>query len=202
MLFFGINIAFVSLHNQISIMRLVFLFFIAFYFSANSQVFNVQHCGYDFTSYLVINVHEQGKTENIKNLKITIVDSSGSDVINKSNRWSWVNNNKPLLFTPNYKLDSNNNKVENSNPEGKWFFPFAKDYYLLSVVNTFTADIFSVKIEDIDKEENGGHFETQIIPLSPYNMYILCSSENERQAQQFGPRTNRPVDVILKKISY
>ena len=183
-------------------MRFLFLFFILFNFSAQSQVINVQHCGYDFTSYLVINVHEQGKTENIKNLKITIVDSSGSDVINKNNRWSWVNNNKPLLFTPNYKLDRNNNKVENSNPEGKWFFPFAKDYYLLSVVNTFTADIFSVKIEDLDKEENGGHFETQIIPLSPYNMYILCSSENERQAQQFGPRTNRPVDVILKKKSY
>jgi len=180
-------------------MRFLFLFFILFYYTAQSQVINVQHCGYDFTSYLVINVHEQGKTENIKNLKITIVDSSGSDVINKNNRWSWVNNNKPLLFTPNYKLDRNNNKVENSNPEGKWFFPFAKDYYLLSVVNTFTADIFSVKIEDLDKEENGGHFETQIIPLSPYNMYILCSSENERQAQQFGPRTNRPVDVILKK---
>jgi hypothetical protein len=70
------------------------------------------------------------------------------------------------------------------------------------VVNTFKADIFSVKIEDIDKEENGGYFETQIIPLSSYNMYILCSSENERQAQQFGPRTNRPVDVILKKKSY
>ena len=183
-------------------MRFLFLFFILFYYTAQSQVINVQHCGYDFTSYLVINVHEQGKNENIKNLKITIVDSSGSDVINKNNRWSWVNNNKPLLFTPNYKLDRNNNKMENSNPEGKWFFPFAKDYYLLSVVNTFTADIFSVKIEDIDMEENGGYFETQIIPLSPYNMYILCSSENERQAQQFGPRTNRPVDVILKKKSY
>lgn len=131
-------------------MRFLFLFFILFYYTAQSQVINVQHCGYDFTSYLVINVHEQGKTENIKNLKITIVDSSGSDVINKNNRWSWVNNNKPLLFTPNYKLDSNNTKVENSNPEGKWFFPFAKDYYLLSVVNTFTADIFSVKIEEED----------------------------------------------------
>lgn len=183
-------------------MRFLFLFLILFNFSAQSQVLNGQHCGYDFTSYLVINVHEQGKTENIKNLRITIIDSSGTEVINKNNRWSWVNNNKPLLFTPNYKIDRNNNKTENSNPEGKWFFPFAKDYYLLSVVNIFTADIFSVKIEDIDKDDNGGHFETQIIPLSPYNMYILCSSENERQAQQFGPRTNRPVDVILKKKSY
>jgi len=33
------------------------------------------HCGYDFTSYVVLNVHEDGKAHNIKNLKVTIVDS-------------------------------------------------------------------------------------------------------------------------------
>ncbi len=165
----------------------------------NAQIINAPHCGYDFTSYLVVNVHEKGKKENIKNLRITIVDSVGNEVINKNNRWSWVNNNKPLLFTPNYKLNKAGEKVHNDDPDAKWFFPFAKDNYLLSVVNTFLADSFSVKIEDIDGEENGGWFETQIIQLYPFNMYILCSSENERQAQQFGPRTNRPIDVILEK---
>lgn len=162
---------------------------------------SIPHCGYDFTSYLVINAHENGKIENIKNLRITLIDSSGNEVINKSNLYSWVNSNKPLLFTPNYKIDSNNKKVEQSNTEGKWFFPFAKDYYLLSVVNTFEAEKFLVKIEDIDKQENGGDFETQVIPLYSFNMYVLCSSENERQAQQFGPRTNRPIEVIMTKKS-
>ena len=180
-------------------MRILFLFILFVNFSVKGQIFNAQHCGYDFTSYLVIDVHEKGKKENIKNLRITIIDSSGNEVINKNNRWSWVNNNKPLLFTPNYKLNKSGEKVSENNPEGKWFFPFAKDNYLLSIVNTFLADNFSVKIEDIDGEENGGHFETQVIQLYPFNMYILCSSENERQAQQFGPRTNRPVEVILDK---
>ncbi|MCB0442678.1 MAG: hypothetical protein KDC50_01360 [Flavobacterium sp.] len=177
-----------------------FLFFVFIVvFPVKAQVISTQHCGYDFTSYLVIDVHEQGKTKNIKNLRITIVDSSGTEVINKNNRWSWVNNNKPLLFTPNYKLNSQGEKVAESNPDGRWFFPFAKDNYLLSIVNTFTTDNFSVKIEDVDGEENGGYFETQVIPLYPFNMYVLCSSENERQAQQFGRRTNRPVEVILKR---
>lgn len=199
LIFFGLVFAFVSLHNQFYQMR-EFLFFLLFIgFSSQAQVIGVPHCGYDFTSYLVLNVHENGKTENIKNLKITIVDSSGTEVINKNNRWSWVNSNKPLLFTPNYKIDSNNKKVAQNEMDGKWFFPFAKDFYLLSVVTTFPADQFQVKIEDIDQDENGGYFETQIIPLYAFNMYVLCSSENERQAQQFGPRTNRPVEVILTK---
>lgn len=199
LIFFGLVFAFVSLHNQFYQMR-EFLFFLLFIvFSSQAQVIGVPHCGYDFTSYLVLNVHENGKTENIKNLRITIVDSSGTEVINKNNRWSWVNSNKPLLFTPNYKIDSNNKKVAQNGMDGKWFFPFAKDFYLLSVVTTFPADQFQVKIEDIDQDENGGYFETQIIPLYAFNMYVLCSSENERQAQQFGPRTNRPVEVILTK---
>ncbi|MDD2986664.1 hypothetical protein [Flavobacterium sp.] len=180
-------------------MRALLIFLFLTGFSTTAQVIGVPHCGYDFTSYLVLNVHENGKADNIQNLRITIVDSSGAEVINKNNRWSWVNNNKPLLFTPNYKIDSNNKKVAQNATDGKWFFPFAKDYYLLSIVTTFPADQFQVKIEDIDQEENGGHFETQIIQLYPFNMFVLCSSENERQAQQFGPRTNRPVEVILNK---
>jgi len=180
-------------------MRLVLFFIFFIGFSGNAQVIGIPHCGYDFTSYLVLNVHESGKTENVQNLRITIVDSSGVEVINKNNRWSWVNTNKPLLFTPNYKIDSNNKKVEQTTSDGKWFFPFAKDSYLLSIVTAFPADQFQVKIEDIDQNENGGHFETQTIQLFPFNMYLLCSSENERKAQQFGPRTNRPVEVILNK---
>lgn len=180
-------------------MKYIFIFFLLLSGSLNAQIINAPHCGFDFTSYLVVNVHEKDKKENIKNLRITIVDSVGNEVINRNNRWSWVNNNKPLLFTPNYKLNKAGEKVPNDDPDAKWFFPFAKDYYLLSVVNTFTADAFSIKIEDLDGEENGGWFETQIIQLYPFNMYILCSSENERQAQQFGPRTNRPIEVILEK---
>ena len=199
LIIFGLVFALVSLQNQFYQMR-VFLFFLLFIgFSSQAQVIGVPHCGYDFTSYLVLNVHENGKSENIQNLRITIVDSSGTEVINKNNRWSWVNSNKPLLFTPNYKIDSNNKKLAQNATDGKWFCPFAKDFYLLSIVTAFPADQFQVKIEDIDQEENGGYFETQIIPLYAFNMYVLCSSENERQAQQFGPRTNRPVEVILNK---
>jgi len=180
-------------------MRIVILFFLFLSVSAKSQVINAQHCGYDFTSYLVINVHEKGKTETIKGLRITIADSLGREVINVNNLLSWTNRNEPLVFKLNHKIDNNNNKVSSDTSDSKWFFPFAKENYLLSVATTFKAENYFIKIQDIDGGENGGQFETQLIQLYPFNMYILCSSENERQAQQFGPRTNRPVEVILDK---
>lgn len=159
------------------------------------------HCGYDFTSYVVLDVHEAGKKENIKNLRITVVDSTGNDVINVNNVYSWKNGNQPLLFSLNYKIGDDNKRL----PEGatatkeRWFFPFAKDNYLLSVANTFPADSFSVKIEDTDGEQNGGKFKTVIIPLCSYNMYILCSNESEQAAVKFGRKMNKPVDVVLEK---
>jgi len=180
-------------------MRILFLFIFLLNFSAKAQVINAQHCGYDFTSYLVINVHEKGKTETVKGLRITIADSLGREVINVNNLLSWTNRNEPLVFKLNHKIDNNGNKVSTETPDSKWFFPFAKENYLLSVATTFKAENYFIKIQDIDGEENGGSFETQLIQLYPFNMYILCSSENERQAQQFGPRTNRPVEVILDR---
>jgi hypothetical protein len=180
-------------------MRFLFLLFLLLSFSSKAQVINAQHCGYDFTSYLVINVHEKGKSETIKGLRITIADSIGREVVNVNNLLSWTNRNEPLVFKLNYKIDKTGSKVATDTPDSKWFFPFAKENYLLSVTTTFKADNYFVKIQDIDGEENGGDFGTQLIQLFPFNMYILCSSENERQAQQFGPRTNRPVEVILER---
>ena len=40
----------------------------------------VPHCGFDFTSYLVVKVHEEGKSDNIPDLKITLVNEKGEEV--------------------------------------------------------------------------------------------------------------------------
>lgn len=180
-------------------MRYIVYLLFAMTFSANAQQ---MHCGYDFTSYVVLDVHEAGKKENIKNLKITVVDSLGNDVINVNNIYSYRNANQPLSFSFNYLIGDDNKRL----PEGvvpakeRWFFPYAKDNYLLSVANTFPADNFAVKIEDIDGPENGGKFKTLIQPLYSFNMYILCSNESEQAAVKFGRKMNKPVDVVLEKM--
>ncbi len=179
-------------------MRLFLLFFLLFSFITQAQVITGQHCGYDFTSYLVVKANEKGKSEVIKNLRISLADSLGREVINVNNLLSWTKRNEPLVFSMNYKIDKTGAKVTNDTPETRWFFPFAKEHYLLSVTNTFKAENYYLKVQDLDGLDNGGEFETQLIQLFPFNMYVLCSSENERQAQQFGPRTNRPIEVFLE----
>jgi len=160
------------------------------------------HCGYDFTSYVVLEVHEAGKKENIKNLKITVVDSLGREVINANNVYSWKKANQPMKFSRNYPIDADNKPL----PDGtsltgneRWYFPFAKDTYLLSVSKQFPADSFSVKVEDVDGAKNGGQFKTVTIPLHSYNMYILCSNESQQAAAKFGRKMNKPVEVVLEK---
>jgi hypothetical protein len=172
---------------------LVFLVF-CITFSANAQ----QHCGYDFSSYIVLHIHEDGKSENIPNLRVTLVDSLGNDIINVNNKYSWNKKDQVMQFYENYKIDNDGKRVEN-NPENqkmRWFFPFAKDTYLLSVTNDFPADEMRVKIEDGHKPR----YETQIIQLYAFNMYILCSTQVQQKAQQFGPRVNKPVNVVLKRL--
>lgn len=158
-------------------------FFFLISLSAFSQI---QHCGYDFTSYIVVNAHENGVAENSKELQISIVTENGSPVLNVNNMYSWNKGNEPMVFTQNYLVSKEGEKE-------RYFFPYAKDNYFISVANTFPAENFSIKIEDLK-----GIYKTQIIPLQSFNLYVLCSTENEK-AKMFGKRTNSPVEVVLER---
>lgn len=168
------------------------LFFLFLTFSANAQI-PAMHCGYDFTSYLVLDVHENGKKETIRNLKITVVDSLGNDVINVNNEYSYKDGDKPLQFSINYQIDEKGNRIESKDAGARWFFPYAKENYLLSVANTFPADSFSIKVEDLGKK-----YITQIVQLYAFNMYVLCAGQSEKSVQ-FGRKANRPIDIVLEK---
>jgi hypothetical protein len=163
-------------------MRIVSIFFLFFSLNLLGQV---PHCGFDFTSYLVVKVHEEGKSDNIADLKISVVNEKGEEIINENNKYSWKYGNQALFFTRNHLISKSNE------PE-KWFFPYSGDTYLLSVTNTFPAEEFYIKIQDTK-----GKFKEQLVQLQAFNMYILCSSENERQARTFGPRSNNPIEVVL-----
>ena len=170
-------------------MKYFYFLFLLFSFSVHAQIDMQIHCGYDFSSYIVLEAKENGKQESIKNLRVTLIDSLGNEAINVNNSLSWIQNNQPLKFVENYQLPNSD----------KWYFPFAKDSYLLSITNTFPADTFQIKIEDVDGKENGGKYKTEIIQLYSFNMYVLCSNEGKRMAQQFGPRVNKPIRVVMRK---
>ncbi len=179
-----------------------FLFLLLISFSTNAQdLGQAQHCGFDFTSYLVLSVHEEGTKENTKGLKLSLVDLQGNPIINTNNQYSWKDNNKELIFSFNYRIDENNQRLEKI-PEGakeRWFFPYAKDNYFLSVINGLPADQLKVKIEDIDGEANGGFFETLLVEISYFDLFVLCSNQARDYAVQFGRKANKPLEVIIKK---
>ncbi len=176
----------------------ILIILLLFTSSIKAQFDQQMHCGFDFTSYLVLHIHEEGNQKNIPNLKVTIIDKDGKELINTNNKYSWVNSNKILRFYENYKIDSKGNKVENSLEDDnlKWHFPFANATYLLSITNEFPADDFLLKIEDMSENPI---YKTTIQQLYSYNMYVLCTSQVEQKSRQFGRRINKPLSIVLEK---
>lgn len=172
-------------------MRQLFLILFFFVLHANAQ----QHCGYDFTSFLVLHIHESGAQQNISGLRLTIVDANQVEVYNKDNQYSWSSGKGILQFSENYQIDNRGGKLpaDQVSTGAKWYFPYSKASYLLSVANTFPADDFQVKIDDPT-----GTYKPMLIPLYSYNMFVLCSSEQQK-AMQFGRRQNKPIEVVLER---
>ncbi len=163
-----------------------FLFFVALGFS--QQI----HCGYDFTSYFVVEPRAENNGKVLKELKITLVDFFGNDLVNTDNKYSWTKPNEVMSFYENYKIDSKGQRVSDEDENGKWYFYFAKASYLVSVNNEFKAEYFKLKIEDPN-----GIYKTTFVPLNSFNMYILCTGE--ARTAQFGRKTNQPIKVVLEK---
>jgi hypothetical protein len=174
-------------------MRILYFFFFVGIFSVNAQ----QHCGYDFSSFFVLHIHEEGSKENIPNLKVTLIDFFGNDLVNTGNKYSWTDRDKVMQFYENYKIDGKGKRLtaESSEEKIRWYFPYAKATYIISVTNDFPIDGIRVKIEDVSEKPV---YQTQIVPLFAANLYVLCTTQAAK-AQQFGARINKPVDVVLKR---
>jgi len=154
------------------------------------------HCGYDFTSYFVVEPRETTSGEVIKGLVISLVDFLDVPLINKDNKYSWTKPNETMIFYENYKINKQGKRISDIDQEqedGKWYFYFAKESYLISVNNEFKAEEFKIKIEDPK-----GIYKTTFVPLNSFNMYVLCTAE--ANVAKFGRRTNQPIKVILEKM--
>ena len=76
--FFGI--VFVILPTNSCYENQIIFFFLLFSMLSFAQV---PHCGFDFTSYLVVKAHEEGKSDNIPDLKIFIVNEKEKKLLMK-----------------------------------------------------------------------------------------------------------------------
>ncbi|HET6992302.1 MAG TPA: hypothetical protein VFJ43_13295 [Bacteroidia bacterium] len=135
-----------------------------------------QHCPYDYSNIIVLNIRADSASGIIPGLKITFLDSADIPVMGyKFIGGKWTADT--LKFWQNAAKTTMNHYVDNENPlePEKIRYWFANDNYVLVVGNEYHNQKCKIRIEDIDGEKNGGSFRTTIVPVSSADIYPLCT---------------------------
>lgn len=151
---------------------------------------NSYHCGFDFTSYLVVETYFENKLKTPDFLKVEIIDSKGEPVLNTNYFYSYQNSDKFLFFSKNYIiLPINEVKVE------KWYFPYAKESFFIMLKSDFPYEEFKVKVSDKNQV-----YKSLEATIFSENLFKLCA-QNENTGKQFGPKSNIPIKIFLEKVN-
>jgi hypothetical protein len=157
---------------------------------------NAQHCGYDFTSVIVVRPHAAGDSVVIDALRITLLDSSNLPVVHYDKPWQFFHRN----------IEQNLPYRKRGYFDVPAFFPFAKDNYILVVPNSFRTAKMKVLVQD---ERDAGplnkrrdqwpvRYKQVVVPLTALDSYQLCGVYDEEVYPPMEGRPNfAPVDIIL-----
>jgi hypothetical protein len=170
--------------------KLIILFILMTFYS------NAQHCGYDYSGIVVLNVHSKKDITNIPNLRITLLDSLNKPVFTKT--WKDGETAKRRFETDTLKFFQNPKSTrqrKNSQEGSNVRFPFAKENYVLICEDNFSIQNFKIKIEDIDGKKNQGQFKTIIIQPKQIKVYPLCGRYN----LEVYPENLEVTEIILKR---
>ncbi|MBL7964664.1 MAG: hypothetical protein JNM31_12575 [Flavobacteriales bacterium] len=158
-----------------------------------------QHCVYDFASIIVVRPHLDGDTQVVKDLRITLLDSTNLPVTIGGEAWH--------LFRPNTDLKACQRYQHGFTRGYAMCFPFAKDNYVLVLPRGMDTSKMKVLIQDdrpstsVDyHRRNWMHpFVMQVLPLTAFDNYPLCGTYND---EEYPDRHDRPpyhpVDITLR----
>jgi len=114
-----------------------------------------QHCPFDGTAILVVDVRDAETQDKIKGLRLTIVDENGDPVSQKIQEEIGAEFKEALLvFCEN---------PARTDPDWKPYafksirYSFAKDNYVLPLARPYGAKTYLIKVEDVDGEANGAY---------------------------------------------
>lgn len=165
----------------------------------SSAVANAQHCPFDFSAIVVLNIHTAGGAGIIPGLKIYMTDSTGAAVMRGNYRnGKWVSDT--LWFWQNPEKTTFTGYIDNENPaeEEKIRFPFAKDNYVCVVARDFPLSKYTIVI----KEANGsnvGKFMAAPLKLRDSEAYPLCGTyDDEVYKSRCEGVIFHPAEVVLK----
>jgi hypothetical protein len=124
---------------------------------------SAQHCPFDATGIIVVNIHCSSDTANITNLEVILMDSLGK-VVGEF----WRNPDKITYHGPidcNHRADVTRMR-----------FPFAKDNYVFVGAINLLNKPHTISIRDIDGKKNGGNFASVLVKLTKSEVYSLCGT--------------------------
>lgn len=127
-----------------------------------------QHCGWDFTDVIMVDVMRKGGEGTIGGLKVTLVDAWGKCVSTYTDSCLQFVQNIPTDSKPLPHVRQSDLKYRRPS------FFFVQEQYVMLVYSKWEDANLYVKVEDIDGEHNGGYFETVIVPVKKENFVSLC----------------------------
>ncbi|RRJ89862.1 hypothetical protein EG240_10725 [Paenimyroides tangerinum] len=149
-----------------------------------------QHCAYDFASIIVVTIHEKENLNNIPNLKVTIVDSEGNNVLDR-------NDNEIVFWQNPEKSSTEYNNFENAK---EIRYPFAKDNYVWVCGVNFSVEDYYLKIEETGNTSKYHLPYYKLIKLYEVDKFHLCGNyHNEDYHTYSGRRLYKPVEIIVQK---
>ncbi len=157
--------------------RILLLISVCFFFIKTEA----QHCPYDFSSIIVMNVYEENGNTLIQNLKISLVDSLGNTILDHfSNKEIVFSQNKELLFEEYRSL------------------PFDINYFYICGNNLPVQDYY-LKIQEVS--DNPKYEITKnTIKLYPNDKFHLCKNFwFKHNIPLTNERIYKPIEVILKR---
>lgn len=152
----------------------------------NISTSHAQHCVWDLTSIVIVDVREAKTGKTINGLKITVTDSKGDPYGNESYGENRINE---LVFTQN-----KDKVIEKRSSFNK--FQLCDGCYMLTVIGKGKLYEKFIMIEDITVKKRQ-HFETKIVKVKPENNQSLCIESPIWNSNDFINKMK--IDVILKK---
>ena len=146
----------------------IILFFTLMTFTSSQA----QHCLWDLSDIIIVDVRD-GKTGEIVNgLDITLTDSIGIPYLSKYPRANIVNRFVSFQDSDTLKFGQNLEKVPQKLANFQKF-PLCKGCYMLRASKGELQENY-ITIRDVDKKNNSNNFDTKIVKITSKNIVSLC----------------------------
>ena len=155
-----------------------------------------QHCPFDGTGIIVVNIHGHEDNISISGLEVFLCDSLGNPY-EQAPASNGRTHSFDCSFHQNPATTTFRGYIDNNHPAEprKIRFPFAGDDYVLLCERTY--DTFKAYVKVIDPQ--GRFAESSAIKLFPVDVYSLCGNyrASTYNSSRFYGRIYHPVEIKL-----